>query len=259
MSAARDEILAGVRRGLGRGALGDSARRGLSERLASPRPNLVPARVDRDHAGLVALFVEMAREAKATVARIEGTGAPPAVAQAAAEFLEAEGLPLKVRMAPDPALEALPWADEPRLQVRRGPAKRGDRVSVTGAFAGIAETGTCMLTSGPECPTTLAFLVDAHIVVLWTRQIVGSYEDALARLREVTGRRLGSARSWMPRTVNLVTGPSRSADIEQTIQMGAHGPRRLHILLIDGPSAEGFGPQAGARAAGEGGGDGAQA
>ncbi|MEE9300922.1 MAG: lactate utilization protein, partial [Alphaproteobacteria bacterium] len=113
------------------------------------------------------------------------------------------------------------------------------------AFAGIAETGTCMLISGPQSPTTLNFLVDTHIIVLWTRQIVGSYEDALARLRETAVGRERGARSWMPRTVNLITGPSRSADIEQTIQMGAHGPRRLHILLIDG-----------APAGGEGGGDG---
>jgi L-lactate dehydrogenase complex protein LldG len=249
VSAARKEILAAVRHGLGRGALDEPAVRELSERLAAPKPNLVPARVDRDHAGLVELFVEMAREAKATVAWLEGLrGAPPAMAQAVAEFLESERLPLQVRMAPDPALYRLPWADEPRLEIRRGPAKRGDRVSVTGAFAGIAETGTCMLTSGPRSPTTLNFLVDAHVIVLWTRQIVGSYEDVLARLRETAGKAKGPARSWMPRTVNFITGPSRSADIEQTIQMGAHGPRRLHILLIDG-----------ARAGGEGGGDGAKA
>ena len=82
-----------------------------------------------------------------------------------------------------------------------------------------------MLLSGPDHPTTLNFLPDTHIVVLRASQVVGPYEDAWARLR--------AAATAMPRTVNFVTGPSRTADIEQTIQLGAHGPRRLHIVLID--------------------------
>ncbi len=85
-----------------------------------------------------------------------------------------------------------------------------------------------MLTSGPERPTTLNFLPETHIVLLTADQVVGGMEEAWAKLRERYGRGV------MPRTVNLITGPSRSADIEQTLQMGAHGPRRLHIILVDG-------------------------
>ena len=81
-----------------------------------------------------------------------------------------------------------------------------------------------MMKSGPAHPTTLNFLPDTHVVVLRASQIVGSYEDAWDRLRG------GEA---MPRTVNFITGPSRTGDIEQTIFLGAHGPRRMHIVMVE--------------------------
>ena len=82
-----------------------------------------------------------------------------------------------------------------------------------------------MLLSGPECPTTLAFLPETHVVVLDAGRIVGAYEDAWARLRV-------ERPNAMPRSVNWITGPSRTADIEQTLFLGAHGPRRLHIVIV---------------------------
>jgi L-lactate dehydrogenase complex protein LldG len=83
------------------------------------------------------------------------------------------------------------------------------------------------LISGPDNPTTLNFLPETHIVVLPKSAVTGSYEDVWDRLRQHVGEGV------MPRTVNLVTGPSRTGDIEQTIELGAHGPRRLHIILLD--------------------------
>ena len=100
-------------------------------------------------------------------------------------------------------------------------------MSFTGSFAGVAETGTLVLLSGPESPTTLNFLPDVHIALLFTDRVVGSYEDVWARLRARDGATV------MPRVVNWITGPSRTADIEQTLLLGAHGPRRLHIILVD--------------------------
>ncbi len=93
-----------------------------------------------------------------------------------------------------------------------------------------------MLVSGPQSPTTLNFLPETHIAVLRASRMVGPYEDAWERVRALYGR------GGLPRTVNFITGPSRSADIEQTIQLGAHGPRRLHIVLIeDGLDEDGAG------------------
>jgi len=82
-----------------------------------------------------------------------------------------------------------------------------------------------MLLSGPATPTTLAFLPETSIIVLSTERMLRAYEDGLGLLRERDG--------GLPRSVNFITGPSRSGDIEQTLQLGAHGPRRLLILLVD--------------------------
>jgi L-lactate dehydrogenase complex protein LldG len=110
------------------------------------------------------------------------------------------------------------------LELRRGRAEDGDAAGITGAFAAIAETGTLMLISGAGTPTRNNFLPDTHIVVLRASEIVACYEDGWDRLR---------AAGPMPRTVNFITGPSRTGDIEQRLVLGAHGPRRLHIVLID--------------------------
>jgi L-lactate dehydrogenase complex protein LldG len=179
--------------------------------------------------GRIDLFVAMAEEAACTVARVADGAAVPA---AVADYLARENLPAKLRLSPDPAVAGLPWATRPLLEIATGRSDGGDEVSLTPALAAIAETGTLVLTSGPERPTTLNFLPETHIVVLRAGQVVGAMEEVWAELR----RRHGPGQ--MPRTVNLITGPSRSADIEQTLQMGAHGPRRLHIILVDGEAAE---------------------
>ena len=95
-----------------------------------------------------------------------------------------------------------------------------------GAFGAAAESGTLMLVSGADNPTTLNFLPDTHIVVIDAKDVAGDYETLWRRLREKFGDGV------MPRTVNFITGPSRSADIEQTLILGAHGPRRLHVMVV---------------------------
>jgi len=216
----RDQILGRVRAAVRRDHGGEE---GAAARLRDHPRNLVPARGQLDPVACRQLFVDMAREAAATVTVVAGTAAVPA---ALAEYLSAQNLPAAVAMAPDPALDDIPWDRAPLLAIRRGKAEASDAVGVTAAFAAVAETGTLLLVSGADRPTTLNFLPETHVVVLRAGQIVGPYEDAWDRLRAAFDGAL-------PRTLNFITGPSRSADIEQTIQMGAHGPRRLHIILID--------------------------
>lgn len=222
MNTAREQILTMIRRGLKRGPLEETRRAELEARLAQPPRQPMPARAQGSPSERVASFIKMAEYALATLDRVADERAIPA---AVAVFLARENLPTRVVMAPDAALAGLPWESQPLLKIERRAAQDGDKVSITPAFAGIAETGTLLLRSGPDWPTTLNFLPDTHIVLLPVQRIVGSYEEGWDLLRAT-----GDA---MPRTVNYITGPSRSGDIEQTMQLGAHGPLRLHIVIVD--------------------------
>ena len=230
MITSREEMLRVIRRTLGReGPLPAETIAELQKQLDDPKPRLIPKRAQVSHREQVRLFVQMARESAASVEEVRTLRAIPG---AAAAFLKRHNLPARLVVAPDPALSDIQWDQRPSLTVRYGRAEPKDRTSVTGAFAGVAETGTLVLISGPGSPTTLNLLPDNHLVVLHTDQIVGSYEDGWVKLRDRQRRRNG--RWMMPRTVNYITGPSRSADIEQTLLMGAHGPRRLHIMVVRG-------------------------
>ena len=223
MSGARDQILGALRRGLRRGPLDAAATARLEERLGEHRRGPIPARAAAlDPVARRALFEAMAIEADATVVHVASAAEVPA---AVADYLAGENLPARLVMAPDPALDTIPWHERPLLETRRGRAEAADAVSLTPCFAAVAETGTLMLVSGAETPTTLNFLPDTHIVVVEAKQVVATYEDGWDRLR--------AAAAGLPRTVNFVTGPSRTGDIEQRLQLGAHGPRRLHIVIVD--------------------------
>ncbi len=194
----------------------------LRGRLALHPRHLIPARSRLPHAEQVDLFVRNVEKEFGSVARVADLDAVPG---AVADYLAAQNLPGRVVMAPHPELQAIPWSARPLLEVREGRAEATDAVSVQHGFAGIAETGTLMLPSAPERPVTLNLLAETEIVVLRASAIVGAYEEAWDRLRAEIGE--------MPRNVMFVTGPSRSADIEQTLELGAHGPRRLHVVLVE--------------------------
>ncbi len=218
--SARDAILGTIRRKLRREVLSGAALTDVQQREREHPRGPVPARAALDLAGRVELFVAMAQEAAATVARV---ALPDEVPVAVAAYLSGTpfaGGPTVVAGAAN--LQAMDWGLLPNVEHGR-PARNGDRVAVTPAFCAVAETGTLVLLSGPHSPTTLNFLVDVHVVVLAAADILGPYEDAWDRIR---------ARGGLPRTVNFITGPSRSADIEQTLQMGAHGPVSLHIVVV---------------------------
>ena len=233
MSLARDQILSSIRRSLKRGPLAPEAVAACETRLAMHPRNLVPARA-RTLAprGQVELFVKMAEAVNASVTRVKDARDVPA---AIADYLTRLNLPQRLVRAPDPALDALPWDAQTLLDIRRGVAVDSDLVGITACFAAVAETGTLMLHSGPAGPTRNNFLPDTHIAVVRASQVVAAYEDGWDRLR--AAQRDADGEFAMPRTVNFITGPSRTADIEQKIELGAHGPRRLHIVLIDDGAA----------------------
>ena len=219
----REAVLNAVRRGLRRGPLPDDQVAMLRGRMALHPRHLIPARSRLPATEQVNLFVRNVEKEFGTVVRVADVdGVPGAVA----DYLAALNLPGSVIMAPHPELQAIPWSARPLLVVREGRAEGTDTVSVQHGFAGIAETGTLMFPSGPERPVTLNLLADTAVVVLRASAVVGAYEEAWDRVRAEVG--------GMPRNVMLVTGPSRSADIEQALELGAHGPRRLHVVLVDG-------------------------
>ena len=256
MTTSREKVLSDIRKALGKRAQRDEAAQAaltarawpgrashqtrashgpgsiaraaaLTARLEAHEPGTIPNRAQKPAAEQRRLFIEMAREAAATVEEIESLRDVPA---AVADFLAAHNLSSEIVSAPDPALEDVGWKSRETLKVREGPAEATDQTSVAAAFAGVAETGTLVMTSGPASPTTLNFMPDNHIVVLRADRIVGDYETMWTRLREAANPDTSKV---MPRAVNWITGPSRSADIEQKLLMGAHGPRRLHILIVD--------------------------
>ncbi len=175
----------------------------------------------------LATFRFEAERAQATVAEVASLAEAPAEI---ARFLRDANCPATLRMGQDPRLAALPWR-ETALDISTGPSDGHDLNAVAFAFAAVAESGTLALVSGPENPTTLNFLPDNAIVLVSREDVVADYEFVFARLRAAYGK--GGA----PRTLNFVTGPSRSADIEQTLLLGAHGPRRLHIVIAGGSAS----------------------
>ena len=222
----RESILGAIRRGLKRGPLPDDEALGLRARLAAHPRHLIPARSAVPRPAQVRLFVANVEKEFGSVTRVPDLAAVPG---AVADYLATQNLPGEFVMAPHPELQAIPWSERPMLRMREGRAQATDMVSVQHGYAAVAETGTLMLPSAPERPTTLNVLSDTAIVVLRASRVVGPYEDAWDLLRTERGGGAG----FMPRNVMLVTGPSRSADIESTLELGAHGPRRLHVVLVD--------------------------
>ncbi len=220
---ARDIVLASVRRSLGVTGREATRRQEVADRLTAHPASVIPARGRLAPQELLRLFCDMVEFAAGTVGRVSRSADVPAAVSA---FLRANNLPMQIRRGDDPRLEAMPWGGEYTLDVSKGASDGGQLVSVSHAFAGVAETGTLILLSGRDNPTTLNFLPDTHLVVLDAKDIAGDYETVWRRIRETCGA--GS----MPRNVNMVTGPSRSADIEQKLILGAHGPRQLHVIVV---------------------------
>ncbi len=224
--SARDDILANIRRS--RGVTGNEAPRrfAVTERLSGAPEGVVPARGQVEGAARIAMFRTQAEAVSATMAIVGAA----TVADEIGRYLRSHDLPMSVRRGDDPRLASLDWS-QTGIDVSCGPSDGADLNAVSHAFAGIAETGTLVLVSGADNPTTLNFLPDNHIVILAAEDIDPDMESVWRRLRTRYGKGV------LPRTVNMITGPSRSADIEQTLLLGAHGPRRLHIVIVENRDA----------------------
>jgi L-lactate dehydrogenase complex protein LldG len=216
-STARRNILARIRAAQGREpepAAGEYA--AVQSYLAShpqgPRPPLPD--------DLVACFIERAQLMATTVDTVEALSDVPAAAE---RYLTQLGLPLQAIAWQ--TLQELAWADA-NLAVEFRKPQDLDPVGITGCFCAIAETGTLVLLSGPETYASAGLLPETHIAIVPASRIVGAHEDAFDLIRAERGE--------LPRATNFVSGPSRTGDIEQTIVLGAHGPYRVHALIVRG-------------------------
>ena len=221
-SSARAKILGRIRKAQGRapgGASGAELEAIETYLRAHPRGTL--AAIEGD---LVARFRERAESMQSTTEEVAGEADVPA---ALARYLRAAGLPMSGCVWPQ--LSRLDWtgaglALEPRAARRENGGD--DAVGVTGAFAAIAETGTLMVVSGPATPASVSLVPETHVAVLKAGRVVGHMEEAWDMARAEFGQ--------MPRAVNFISGPSRTGDIEQTLVLGAHGPYRVHIIIVRG-------------------------
>lgn len=222
---ARSNIFARIRKAQGRGApTADASLSGSPAELeavatylkAHPRGPLPSLPAGRD-----ALVAHFSTRAEAMQSTVESIGSMRDAPGAAARYLAANKLPMSG--CAWPGLPPLDWKAA-GLAVEARAAIDADAIGITGAFAGIAETGTLMTVSGPGTPGSVSLLPETHIAIVEAGRIVPHMEDAWALLRAELGR--------PPRVVNFISGPSRTGDIEQTIVIGAHGPYRVHILVV---------------------------
>ncbi len=210
----RDRILTSIREARGRTGTTPAGFTTFDHYIAAHARGPIP----EINSELASVFRERATElASAVRGPISMREAPSAVAA----YLEENRLPCKAVAWPQ--LLSLDWAAD-GIAVEARPAGTEDLVGITGAFCAIAETGTLMLTSGEKTPATVSLLPETHIALVPLDRVVASMEDAWDLLR--------SEHANMPRSVNFVSGPSRTADIEQTVTLGAHGPYRVLTVLV---------------------------
>lgn len=215
MNDSREDILNRIRSRLGRTAENAATGRAgidavLARRAQGPRPA-----VEDD---LVARLCGRSEALASTVEIVERIEAAPS---AVARYLSAHGLPLAAVAWPQ--LAGLDWAGA-GLRVEARAARGDDLVGITGVFCAVAETGTLVVLSGSDTPASASLLPETHIAIVPAARIVPGMEEAFDLVRAECGE--------LPRAVNFISGPSRTGDIEQTLVLGAHGPYRVHIVIV---------------------------
>jgi L-lactate dehydrogenase complex protein LldG len=223
--AARTRVFAKLKSVLKDGPPSVERRAHIEQRLASPPAHPRPARIQRSKDDLRTLFRAHLEGQSATVIEVPAAADVPS---AVAQYLRSNNLPQRLRSGTDGYLSALPWSKEPTLRRDAGAAAATDETGLSHAVAGVAETGTLALVSGADNPVTLNYVPETHIVVVEDQDLVGGYEDVWPKVRARFGK------GQMPRTVNFVSGPSRTGDIGGKLVMGAHGPRRMCVILVRG-------------------------
>ncbi len=171
---------------------------------------------------LIELFAERSIQMSSTVDVLDSSAT---IADALETYLTS-GLLSKTAVV-WPSLQSAPWVHQlatKGVTLRFGAPAGDDLVGISGVMSAVAETGTLVMASGPDTPASTHLLPETHIALVAASQVVLTMEQAFSRARLLP--------TGLPRALNFVSGPSRTGDIEQTIVLGAHGPYRVHILLL---------------------------
>ncbi|HEY4136906.1 MAG TPA: lactate utilization protein C [Casimicrobiaceae bacterium] len=217
--AARDAVLARVRKALAKEGSDSQVKADADAYIAAhqqgPRPTMP--------ADLCARFITRATDMSSTVDSVAALAdVPHAIARYLDTLSTADGERLRSGVC-WPEFANLEWSAA-GLAIEARPTVGLDRLAITGCFCAIAETGTILITSSAATPTASALLPDTHVAIVRAGRIVSGMEEAFAMVRAELGA--------MPRALNFISGPSRTGDIEQTIVLGAHGPFRVHLLVV---------------------------
>jgi len=213
--SARERVLARIRQKQAKPAAPDAgelagvrAHLAAHPRNAAPRDAWEPGTRFRERAASLASSVDEAGSWSEVPTRI-------------AAYLAARELPARAVCWRE--LLELDWRGS-GIEVEARGARGDDLVGITGACCAIAETGTLVTLSGPDSPPSVSLLPESHVAILRESRIVRTMEDAWTLIRR--------EHRVLPRAVTFISGPSRTADIEQTVTLGAHGPYRVHIVLV---------------------------
>lgn len=223
MSDGRASILGDIRSALNGEINKDERAEVVAKRLKERPIGIIPKRGQLKLEDRITLFTDMAVKVQSKVTRVATYEDIPLVV---GNYLRENNLPAEIIMGADKKLSKAKWDSEKTLTVKKGASDGNDLVGVSHAKTAIAETGTLLLASGQDNPTTINFLADHHIVVVAAKDIKGDMEASWGSLKKQDDNIV------MPRAVNFVTGPSRSGDIEQKLLLGAHGPRALQIIIV---------------------------
>lgn len=214
--SARDNILARIRTARGVDKTPTAAERAAVEGRIAAHPVETRPTMTWE---LLPRFLEQCVRMSSTVDQVATLADVPA---SVARFLTEHRLPMHAVAWPE--IARLDWSPV-GVRVEDRPARGDDLVGITGSHLALAETGTLMLLSGQHTPAATSLLPETHIAVVRRDRIVRAMEEAWALTRQEL--------EVLPRAVNFVSGPSRTADIEGQLQLGAHGPYRVHVIVTN--------------------------
>jgi len=224
----REHVLAKISTRLDQTSSSVDRRSNADDRFLIHSRNTIPARGKQTHGELIELFTTMLTTVQGTVARVASMQEVPGAIH---DYLDQNNLGVEVCLDEEVKQLEIPWGADSNLEFTTWMPKRSISVGITACYGAVAETGSLVACSSSSHAITMNFLSETNVVILEARNLVGVYEEIWDRLRTASGMLL-------PRDLTLISGPSCTGDIEMVLEFGAHGPKRLHVIIVGEAVAE---------------------